>query len=78
MKPTNHYIDMFQPVIDACKTSEEYGKAYIRISSCVAGIILGRGVNQSLEDYLAANPVKKVFFDWWHSVRHDINAKSTF
>lgn len=75
---SNYYIDKFQPIIDACKTSADRGKAYIRISSCIAGIILGRGVNQSLEDYLKANPTKQVFFNWWHQVRHELNAKSTF
>jgi len=69
----NHYISMFQPVIDACKTDKDYAKAYERISSCVVGMISGRGLNEDFEAYLEKYPVKKEFVKWWHEVKDQLH-----
>ena len=74
----NHYIDMFQPVIDACKTREDYTKAYLRISSCIAGMILGRAFDQSFDNYLANNPTKQAFHKWWMAIKDNLHAKCNF
>lgn len=76
--PDNYYIAKFQPLIDSCKTPEEYSAVYLRISSCIAGMILGRGFNQSFEDYLSDKPIKKEFHEWWLSIKDSLHAKSTF
>lgn len=73
---TNYYIAKFQPIIDACKNKKDYSAAYIRISSCVAGIIIGRGVNQELSDYLAQYPIRNEFYNWWMGIKDNLHAKA--
>lgn len=72
----NHYISMFEPIISNCKNKHDYQSAYTRISSCIAGIILGRGFNQSLEDYLSSNPVKHAFYNWWMAIKDTLHTKA--
>jgi len=47
------------------KTNQHISKVYVRINSTIASMIIGRGFNQSVEDYLNENPEKKEYYDWW-------------
>ncbi len=40
-------------------------KAYERISNTIASMILGRAVNQTVEEYLSDKPSMKAYYDWW-------------
>lgn len=68
----NHYKKMYQPLIEGCKTPADYSKVYARISAAIAGLILGRGVNQSMDEYLADKPEKKEFYIWWMGIKDEL------
>lgn len=72
----NHYINMYQPLINACVTQRDFVTVYNRIASAIAGIIIGRGFNQLYDDYLSANPVKKEFNTWWMNIKDDLHTKA--
>lgn len=72
----NYYIDKYQQLINDCKEAKDYQKAYTRISSANASIILGRGFNQPIDEYLEQNPIKKEFNEWWKSIFNDLHVKA--
>lgn len=71
----NYYIDKYSPLILDCKTLAEYRRVYFRISAAIGSIILGRGFNQTLDEYLADKPVKQEFFKWWMEINNDLHIK---
>ncbi len=72
----NFYIDKYTQVINDCKTPIDYQKAYTRIVNNICSIILGRGFNQDIDEYLNENSTKKEFFEWWNGMKYDLHIKA--
>lgn len=72
----NYYIEKFSPLITSCETQQDYIKVYNRIAANIASIILGLGVNESLEEFLADKPAKNEFFIWWREIRSELHMKA--
>lgn len=68
----NFYIDKYSKLLIACQDKKQVDSFYQRCSSDIASIILGRGFNEELDEYLSKDQTKAQFFHWWGIVRKSI------
>lgn len=67
----NFYITRAIGWVKAVNAKPE--RVYERISQTIASMIIGRGANQSLDDYLSAKPELKEYYEWWMEHKDKLN-----